>query len=108
MATTYTLLYLNDNLLQVKGLKDALTGALIDTATVTVTLKDLAGNAVAGAAWPLTLMAAGGGTGDYSVTIPDDIQVSAGDLYTAEIVADDGPGRRAVWKVPVQMLIRRS
>jgi len=106
--TPQTLFYLNDNLLRLTGLRDALSGTYIDSATVTVTLKDRFGNAVSGVTWPLVFSPAGGGTGDYSVVIPDDIQVMRNVQYTAEIIADDGPGRRAVWELPVQVVTRQS
>ncbi len=77
----------NDNLLRVSGLRDDSTGAYINTATVTVTLKDSGGSPVSGQAWPLTLAHVTGTNGRYQGTLEETLVLVADTEYTAEIDA---------------------
>jgi hypothetical protein len=97
----------NDNLLQLNGLKDVATGDYMDSATVTVTLKDSNGSEVVGQTWPTTLIfVVGSTTGQYRCTLNDELVLTTGDAYTAEITADGGPGLRGHWHLAVEARTR--
>lgn len=76
------LFVLNDNLLVISNVKNESTGALISDATVTATVKTVAGANVAGQSWPLTLSAAG--NGKYEGTIESTISLAANTTYIIE------------------------
>lgn len=95
-----TILYVgNDNVLEVAGMRNELTGADMNTAIVTAQLKDSAGTDVAGETWPKTMVYVAGSKGTYRVTLPYTLAVAPGARYVATIVADAGPGLRAEWQI---------
>lgn len=98
----------NDNVLELTGLKNAVADDYIDDATVTVTLVDSAGNEVAGETWPLIMGYVAASDGDYRVTLPYGLDLSAGRSYTAQITADGGLGLRGYWALPVHAKRRTS
>jgi hypothetical protein len=89
---------LSDNLIQVKGLKNATTNAFINNAVVTVTLKDEAGADVVGDAWPKTLPFVGGSNGDYQATLLDTLTLVEGQQVTAILDADAGVDLHRHWE----------
>jgi hypothetical protein len=89
----------NDNLVEVPALKNELTGADINDATVTVSLADAAGNAVSGETWPKALTYVEGSHGIYRATLPYTLDLVPGGRYFATIVADAGAGLRAEWDI---------
>lgn len=70
---------LNDNLISISNVKNEATGALIDDATVTVTVKDFNDVNVTGQSWPLVLLPQGGGS--YQGTIESTAGIIANKKY---------------------------
>jgi hypothetical protein len=97
--------YKNDNMILVKGLAD-FGGDKQDGKTVKVTLKDSDGEEVTGLAWPLTLTAEGGDTGNYSGLLPDSLGVSIGETYFATIEVYESTDLQATFNVRVRVLQR--
>lgn len=91
----------NDTVLEVKGLKNEVTGAFLNSATVTATLVDDDGNQVAGETWPKTLEYVSGSDGIYRATLPYTMSLAAGGRYEANISVNAGAGLRAAWSLPV-------
>lgn len=89
----------NDNILELDSLKNDLTGADLNAATVSVTLKDSAGANVAGSSWPLAMTYVAASNGTYRATLGYAIALVAGGRYTATITADAGAGLHASWAV---------
>lgn len=89
----------NDNILEVSDLKNELTGADLNAATVTVTLKDAAGANVTGDTWPKTMTYVTGSKGTYRTTLLYSMPLTAGDRYNAVISANGGAGLQASWTV---------
>lgn len=73
-------------------MQNAITSDYVNDATVTCTIKDLAGNEVAptGFSWPVTLSYVSGSNGKYQGTIDKSIAISAGVSYWLEITAVSG------------------
>ena len=91
-------LYLNsDNIVEVENLTNALTGELVTTATVNVTLTDLNGNEVSGATFPALLTHAGSGT--YQGLLPNTLSLSTRKQYKALYTADAGTDKHRQWCV---------
>lgn len=86
-----------DHVLRLENLRDAVTGAAIDDATVTAVLRDAAGSAVEQAAG-LTLAHRAGSSGQYVGTLPGAAALQENQAYTLEIVAVAGSLRRT-WRV---------
>ncbi len=99
---TQVIFNLNDNLLEVIGLKNVVTDAFVNTATVTATLVDKADADVGGETWPITLGYVAASNGLYQAILSDALVLVVGDLYTAKIDADDGPNKVAHWEFPVR------
>lgn len=95
-----TVIYVgNDNELEVAGLRNEMTGADMNNATVTVRLTTTAGVDVDGAAWPKTLPYVAGSNGLYRATLPYTLTLVPGGRYVATIVADAGAGLHAQWEM---------
>ncbi len=90
----------NDNLVELENLKNHATGAYINDATVTMTLKDQSGSAVTGATG-LSMAYVTGSNGTYRATIPYTISCTSHRSYTVEVTADAGSGLLGFWEVPV-------
>lgn len=90
----------NDTVLEVDVLKNELTGAYMNSATVTVSLADESGNAVVGESWPKTLNYVSGSDGTYRATLAYGMVLVVGRKYNAQVVADAGSGLRAAWTIP--------
>jgi hypothetical protein len=101
--TMQVLLFATDHVLEVSGLSNGLTGALIANATVTVTLVDATGEGVEGVTWPLSVPAVTGVAGTYRVVLPAAMQVSPRSQLEARIIADAGAGLRRSWFVPLRV-----
>lgn len=89
----------NDTLLDVEALRNELTGAFINDATVEVTLHDLNGLAVTGDTWPKAMPYVDGSDGAYRATMVYTLGLIDGQRYRALITADAGAGLRAAWQV---------
>jgi len=83
-------LYINsDNLIKLTELKNRLTDAFINDATVTVTAKDLTGTTVSG---PITMDYVADSDGVYAGSIPDTASLDVGSRYDLVITANGGAG----------------
>lgn len=98
--TTEVLLYGNDNVLEIRGLRNEVTGTFLNSATVTVTLKDSAGTNVTGTSWPKALAYVASSDGVYRATLAHDLGLTPAGRYTATIAVDGGAGLVARWDVP--------
>ena len=96
----------NSNILDLLGLANHVTGAAINGATVTVTVKDSAGAEVAGQVWPATMSYVAASSGDYRAILSEDVTFLANKNYRAFIDADAGPGLVGHWEFPFQAKIR--
>lgn len=99
MSTIHVLHVGNDHVLEVAGLRNELTGAALNSATVTVTLVDSAAAEVTGDTWPKTMSYVSGSDGVYRATLVYGLGLTAGARYTARITADAGNGLRAYWEM---------
>lgn len=107
MASVEVLYNKNDMLFKVEGLKDERNDSFADDSwTVEVTLKDSEDNDVEGQSWPLTLSYESSTDGNFTGTIEDAVDVSVGDLLTAELDVTSDLGFDAYWEIPVQVVTR--
>lgn len=98
----------NDNIIELEGLKNDATGAFINDATVTVTLKDEAGAEVSGQTWPTTLLYVAASDGVYRATLQDVLSLTEKERYFAEVSANGGAGLQGEFVLPVQAEVRRD
>ena len=91
-----TIYHLNDNIIELTGLKDSTTGNVLSTATVTFDLQELDGTSVSSG----TMTADSAELGTYRGNIPDSISLSS-ELYNLFIYANAGAGLQATWKLLV-------
>lgn len=96
----------SDMLLELEGLSDEASGAILNGATVTCTLKDSAGVNVVGETWPKAMAYVASSDGVYRAALSNTLTVTAGGRYTADILAINA-GQRAVWRVDVLCKTRR-
>ena len=90
----------NDNLFVLSNVALASDGSAVNDAVVTMTIKDSAGNNVAGPAWPLA-MAFTGTDGQYSVVVEEDAGFLDDAGYTAFIDAETPGGITGHWEIPL-------
>lgn len=89
----------NDNIIELNGLRDQVSGSFINNATVTVTVKTAAGIVVTGETFPLAMNYVVSSNGKYSATLKKELAVSIGTTYYAEIsVAASGVD--GFWTLP--------
>lgn len=79
----------SDNLVRLDALNNASTGAYVNNATVTFTLKDASGAVVAGLS-AVAMPYVGGTNGRYEGTIPNGTALTSNAAYTVEITATQG------------------
>jgi len=96
----------SDNVVQITGLKDVVTGNYINDATITATMADKNGNAVSGVG-TITFTYTSGSNGDYCGEVPAAAGLTDGEQYTLTITAVGGGfqlvlkvTRRAAYKGP--------
>ena len=82
----------SDNVIELRNLKDNISGDTITTATVTVTLTTSAGGAVTPDIWPLPMPHIVSGL--YRAILPDTLNLSTGLTYIATVLADNGDDQR--------------
>jgi hypothetical protein len=97
----------NTNNLELNGLRNAATGAFVNDATVTVTIKDRAGATVAGVSWPLSMPYVTTSSGNYRAAVSHTLALVAGQWYTAEISATGG-GLVGFWVKPFAAITRQD
>lgn len=110
MATTKVIFYLNDNLFEILGLKNAETDAYINNGVTAITL-DLVlksdGSAITGATG-LSLTYRAASNGEWVTTIPDTASISRSAKYLAKITANSGAGLQGYWEIDVQSQVRHK
>ncbi len=87
----HSLIFLSDNIVELKNLINGVDGSYINNATVDLTLL-LDNVAVAGQAWPTTMAYVAGSSGLYRGTISPSVAVIEGDIYIAQINVNAGVG----------------
>jgi hypothetical protein len=100
MSTIHILYIGNNSIVDVTGLKNENSGAVVTDARVSVALFDGAGLPVAGAQWPLEMAYLADSNGVYRATLPYTLDLSEGGRYIARVVADAGDGLHAQWDMP--------
>ena len=95
----------NDNLLEVDGLKNAATGAYLNSATVTVTLVDEDGNNVTGVV-DLAMDYVADSSGKYRATLKDTLSLTAEERYAAQISANAGDDLQGYWEFELRTRVR--
>lgn len=88
----------NTNVLDLTGLRNELTDAYINSATVTVTVKDEEGVEVAGQVWPLVMSYVAASDGNYRAFLADTLPFVAKAKYTAFIEANGGANLVGHWE----------
>jgi hypothetical protein len=88
----------NTNILEVRGLQEAISGDYINNATVSVTIVNDCGAAISGQSWPLSMTYVATTNGDYRATISDAAQMIPGRNYFAEISANAGVNKIGFWR----------
>lgn len=106
MSNIHIILDNNDSVIEVFDLKNELTGAFLNAAAVTVTLKDSAGVDVVGDTWPKTMTYETASNGMYRATLAYNLATTAGSRYTAVVIADAGAGLRAEWNLECVCRVR--
>lgn len=81
----------NDNVIEIKDLKNKATGSYLNSATVTFTLKDSSGNTVSGAD-TVSMTYVSSSDGVYRGTLADTVSLTQNALYTCEITINAGAG----------------
>ena len=77
----------SDNTIELRGLRNAVTGQAVTTATVTA-VTTYNGVNVSGITWPITLSHVSNGL--YRANIPNEVNLVTGREYKALVVADAG------------------
>lgn len=109
MAHTLTLYRKNTATLEIRGVHQESDGAYLDAATVR--LEDLQkpdGSSVTGQSFPTSMASEGGGTGNYSVVLENDLGVVDGDRLTAIVSIDDGVNRNGWLELPIFVIDREK
>lgn len=94
----------NDHVIELQGLTNGLDGSTVESATVTCTLTDDAGQPIAGQAWPLALTHTGQGT--YQATLDAALQLTNRQTVVAVITATAG-SLDAEWRMRLKAIPRR-
>jgi hypothetical protein len=99
----------NDNLIEVLGLQDYVTGSYGDgSASVHLTaIKDSLGNVVTGVTFPIVLAYVTSSNGDYRGVVDKNLALLAESSYTAIIDATIGT-LDAHWELPLVCKVRTS
>lgn len=108
MSTTHLIYEGNDMTIEVRGLRNEVTGDNLNSATVAVTLTDANDVEVSGESWPLAMTYVTGSNGVYRATLPDTLVLADRARYTATITADAGAGLRAKWSEELLCRLRRK
>lgn len=97
----------NDNSLELNGLRNAITDAFVNGATVAAVLKDMKGVDLAGQTWPLTLPYVAASDGCYRAILEDSLTLKHDQNYKLQIAAQ-GDGLTATWEAIIKAEIRRK
>ncbi len=96
----------NDQYIEIDQLADGITGAFVNGATVTVTLKDSAGAIVTGIS-SLALSYVAASSGKYRGQVEDTFNPTKGGGYILHVNADNG-GLKLHLEIPVEIKIRKA
>ena len=96
----------SDMALDLEGLTNEDSGAILNDAVVSVTLKTEAGVAVTGETWPKAMPFVANTHGVYRAPLSSTLNLIPGTRYRAEITAIHD-GKQAVWSVDVLCKVRR-
>jgi hypothetical protein len=107
IPTKFTFYQLNDQFLEIDGLADGITGAFINTAVVTATLKDVDGVSVTGFT-NITLSFVALSSGKYRGQIQDTFNPTAQGGYTLVIDVVDGGVDKGHWEIPAEVKVRKT
>lgn len=97
----------NTNVVEINGLRNAVTDAYVNDATVTLTVEDADGTEVSGVSWPVAGSYIASSDGIYQIVVATDAVFTVGRKYTAKVTATSGSDV-AYWEVPVTVVRRRS
>lgn len=97
----------NDNVVELFELRNPITGAFLNAATVDITITDSEGVEVTGETWPLTIPYVTGSNGIYRVILDKVLGFIAGQRYTAVINAAEA-GLDAKWTLDYLAKVRDS
>lgn len=95
---------LNDTVIELSALADGISGAYVNDATVSVTIKDAAGSTVTGGG-PTTLSYVTDSDGVYRGVVDKALAISERVTYFAEITAASS-GRDGFWRIPLTAAYR--
>ena len=98
--------YQSDDILEVSDLRNGLTNAFLNSATLTVTMVDGDGTEVVGQAWPLTLLYISASDGIYRGTLVDTLTLVPGRDYKAKLTVNAGAGLQDYRELPVEVVIK--
>jgi hypothetical protein len=107
MSTVRTLYIGNTNALELAALRNQVTGEVANAATVTCTLKDTAGNAVAGETWPLAMAYVPGSEGLYRCYLVSTLPLTPEARYVAEVTATVSGSLIGKWLLDVVAKTRK-
>ena len=89
----------NDMVIELDGLKNEVSGTYINDASVTFSLKTMAGAAVAGQTFPAAMPYVPASNGLYRATLSDLVEMVKGTRYIVEISVEAGAGLNGKWEV---------
>ena len=90
----------SDNLFEVTGAQNVLTGDFLNSATVQVTVVDATTETeVNGETWPLTLSYVAASNGDYRGVLSDQLVLQEQQSLRYDVVVDAGAGLRREWRL---------
>lgn len=99
--------YLSDDVLEVAGLRNGLTGAYLNSGVAaTVTVVDSAGVDVVGQVWPLSLSYVTSSDGVWRATLVAALILVPGDWYTARLTIDGGGGLKDYREFPLEVVVK--
>jgi len=96
------LFYKSDNVIEVLGLQNELSGEFLNSANVIATMVDqIDRTPLDGQPWPVALIYDGFGTGNYRATLQSTLVIQPGQYVIAQITANAGPGLTRYWEIPI-------
>lgn len=96
----------NSNLIYLSDLKNELTDAYINNASVSATLLNANNAPVEGPSWPLAMNLLQGSDGDYVLVLPNTLDLTENAMYTLKVTAEAAEGLVGEWLVPMRALHR--
>jgi hypothetical protein len=101
----------NTNVLTLTGLKSDDEDTFLNSATITVTVKDANGAAISGESWPVTMDYVAASDGDYRAVISHSAAITNGQVYTAVVdvdASDTSNERVGHWEFPFTAKVRNK